>query len=385
MNTTRIRRRSGLTALASAALVTAFALGGCTSPTDEPSDEPTTAAATTAAAAETSEPPAEPAEPAKPDQLTINVYSGAFQTNMEEYVVKPFQEETGIKVNLVTTAPPLATLQAQGDNPEVDLFIAGDPQRLLAEQAGLLVEYDPAVVTNAADLFPVAQKSAYAVVINYASQGLVYDTTKLSTAPTSWFDLFDLDLPGQIIVRAPDAQNTVSWLSLMVYAETGAWPTSIDDYAGILERVKTELKPNLYAAASSSGDITNAMTTGAATLGVWQDSQVLAANANGTSLAYAPPKEGSIPVATMVAVTRTPNKYWAEKLMNYILDPEVQAGWAANGGYGPTNTKTVIDPELAEQITYGDAEVSALVQIPWAQIVPITTELIEAFNAAIAN
>lgn len=342
------------------------------------------APATTSPAA-TSSPSTTASEPAKPEALTINTFSGVFQENLEEFVVKPFEADTGIRINLVTSAPPLATLQAQGDNPEIDLFIAGDPQRMLAEDAGLLQPFDPAVVTNAADLFDVARKSDSAVVINYASQGLVYDTAKLATAPTSWFDLFDLDLPKQIIVRAPDAQNTVSWLSLMAYTLNGAWPDSIDDYDEVLARVATDLKPNLYAAASSSGDITTAMTGGEVAVGVWQDSQVLAANANGSKLAYAAPKEGSIPVATMVALTKTPNKYWAEVFMNYLLDPEAQAQWAQSGGYGPSNSATVIPDDLAAQITYGEDEVNALVQIPWAQIVPLTTELTEKFNAAIAS
>ncbi|MFT4212871.1 MAG: extracellular solute-binding protein [Microbacterium sp.] len=356
-------RRSRLAAVA-VTTAAVIALAGCSSTTTSSSD-------------------ASSAIPDKPDSLTINVFSGAFEDNMEKYVVEPFEADTGITVNMVTTAPPLATLEAEGDSPEIDIYVAGDPQRLLAEQAGVLQPYDPDVVTNAADLFDVAKKSDSAVVMNYASQGLVYDTTKITTAPTSWFDLFDLDLPNEVVVRSPDAQNTVSWLSLMAYTLNGAWPTQLSDYDEVLDEVKTELKPNLYSAASSSGDLATAMTSGAAALGVWQDSQVIAANADGSTLAYAAPEEGSIPVATMIALTNTPNKYWAEVLMNYMLDPVAQAGWASNGGYGPSNSTAVVSDELAAQITYGPDEVNALVQIPWEQIVPLETDLIAKFNEAI--
>lgn len=368
--------RSYGTRLFALAMVTTLSLAAC-SPGAEPQTSPT--ADPTDGQETTQE------VPPKPDFLTINVFSGAFQANMEEYVVKPFQEETGITVNLVSSAPPLSTLQAQGDNPEIDLFIAGDPQRLLAEQQDLLQPYDPAVVTNAADLFEPARMSDSALVLNYASQGLVYNTEKLSEAPTSWFDLFDLDLPGQIVVRAPDAQNTVSWLTLMAYELNGEWPDSIDDYDEVLRRVKEDLSPNLFAAVSSSGDVLTAMVQQEVTLTVWQDSQVLAANAGGATLAYAEPAEGPLPVATMVALTNTQNKYWAEVLMNYMLDPVGQAGWAENGGYGPSNSVTQIDEELAEQITYGEEAVSRLVKLPWEKIIPLSTDLIEEFNAAISN
>lgn len=245
------RRR--FAALWVAAVAAALAIAGCSA-----SESDSTSSASEATSAETATSDATEATeaeevPEKPDSLTINVFSGAFGDNMQKFVVEPFQEEYGITVNLVTSAPPLATLQAQGDSPEVDLFIAGDPQRMLAEQAGLLQPYDPAVVTNAADLFDVARKSDSALVLNFASQGLVYDTTKVATAPTSWFDLFDLDLPQQVVVRAPDAQNTVSWLSLMAYTLNGEWPSAIEDYDEVLQRVQNELKPNLYLAASSSG------------------------------------------------------------------------------------------------------------------------------------
>ncbi|MDR3359741.1 MAG: extracellular solute-binding protein, partial [Bifidobacteriaceae bacterium] len=288
-------------------------------------------------------------------------------------------------VKLVTTAPPLATLQAQGDNPEIDLFVAGDPQRMLAEQGGLLQPYDPDVVTNAADLFDVARKSDSALVLNFASQGLAYNTEKVTDEPTSWFDLFELSLPGDVVVRAPDAQNTVSWLSLMAKELNGDWPTKIEDYDEVLDLVRAKLKPNLFAAVSSSGDVDVAMTETGVALGVWQDSQVLAAQAKDAPIAFAAPKEGTLPIATMAALTKTPNKYWAEVLMNYMLDPEVQAGWAENGGYGPSNSTTVVSDEVADHITYGEDKVKALVAVPWEQIVPMSTELIEAFNAAIAS
>lgn len=355
------------TVLAVAAIV---ALAGCSTAAPDPGSSGGTPGSET---------------PAKPESLTINVFSGMFQENMQRYVVEPFEKEYGITVNLVTTAPPLATLQAQGDNPEIDLFIAGDPQRMLAQNAGLLQEYDPAVVTNAADLYDVARKENMAAVMNFTSQGLAYNTSKVTTEPTSWFDLFDMKFPRGVVVRAPDAQNTISWLTLMAKELNGDWPTQISDYDEVLNRVKTQLKPNLYAAVSSSGDVDVAMNQSDVALGVWQDAQVRASQVKGTPLKFAAPKEGALPIATMVALTKTPNKYWAEVLMNYILDADVQASWAENGGYGPSNAKAKVSDELAEHITYGPDKIAVLVQLPWDKIVPLSTELIEKFNAAIAN
>lgn len=366
---------------ASSALALALALVGCSS-----TPEVTASATPDATESDTPDATESATAPDKPDSLTINTFSGVFQENLEAYVVEPFEEEHGITVNLVTSAPPLATLAAQGDNPEIDLFIAGDPQRMLAQMQGLLAAYDPDVVTNAADLYPVARASESSAVMNYASQGLVYDTTKVTPSPTSWFDLFDLDLPNAVVVRAPDAQNTVSWLTLMAYELNGDWPSSIEDYDEVLARVETDLRPNLLAAAESSGDLAGYLYSQQAALAVYQDNQVLVANQNeGTSLAFAAPEEGVLPIATMVSLTNTQNKYWAEVLMNYMLDPDVQAQWAINGYYGPSNMLTEVPEDIASEITYGQEDIDALVQLPWEDIVELSAELIERFNAAIAN
>ncbi|MGB3414767.1 MAG: extracellular solute-binding protein [Microbacteriaceae bacterium] len=305
---------------------------------------------------------------------------------MQKFVVEPFEKEHGIKVNLVTSAPPLATLAAQGDDPEIDLYIAGDPQRLIAQGQGLLQDYDPAVVTNAADVYDVARRSPSSVVMNYSSQGLIYDTKKVSPAPTSWFDLFDMNLPQQVVVRAPDAQNTISWLTVMAKELNGGkWPTKIEDYDAVFNLVKTKLKPNLLAAAGSSGDLSGYVYNQQAALAVHQDNQVIIANRDhGTSFAYVAPKEGALPIATMVSLTKTKNKYWAEKLMNFILDPSVQANWAVNGYYGPSNAKAEVPADIAKDITYGKEDIDKLIQLPWENIIPLTNELIERFNAAIS-
>lgn len=356
----------GVTALiaASALLIT-----GCSTSTPEPTTTPT-----------------ETVIPEKPESLTVNTFSGVFADNMQKFVVEPFEAEYGIKVNLVTSAPPLATLAAQGDNPEIDLYLAGDPQRLIAQGQGLLAAYDPNVVTNAADTYAIAQASESSVVMNFVSQGLIYDTNKVSPAPTSWFDLFDLALPNQVVVRAPDAQNTISWMTVMAKELNGEWPTTIEDYDEVLELVKTKLKPNLLAAAGSSGDLSGYVYAQQAALAVHQDNQVIVANRDhGTSFAFAAPSEGALPIATMVSLTKTQNKYWAEKLMNHILDPEVQAGWAENGYYGPSNAKSVVPAEIADQITYGQEDIDKLIQLPWENIIPLTNELIERFNAAISG
>ncbi|CAH1652450.1 MAG: extracellular solute-binding protein [Chelatococcus sp.] len=323
------------------------------------------------------------AEPPKPAKLTMNVYAGPFEANMRKAVIAPFEADTGIKVELVPSAPPLAKLQAQGASPELDILIAGIVENLIAGQQGLIVKLDPDNIPELKDIYDIA-KTPDGVAVNFSALGLAYDKRQWPTPPTSWFDLASDKTPGKIVVRQPDAQNTVAWMAIMAKELNGAWPEKPEDYKKVGELLTKNLKSRLAAITTNTATTRAGFTNAGAGLAVWTDSQVAAfAEESKLPLAFVIPKEGGVMIATTAMVTRTPNKYWAEKLIGYMLRPEAQKIFALNGYYAPSNKTVVVPDDVAAKMVYGQAKIDTLLRMPWDKITPINQQISETFYEAV--
>ncbi|WP_319531801.1 extracellular solute-binding protein [uncultured Cohaesibacter sp.] len=321
--------------------------------------------------------------PAKPEKLVMNVWGGPFEACISTYSAKPFEKDTGIKVELLTKAPPLAKLQAEGDSPEVDILIGGSVQRGIAEAQGLIVDLDESNIPELKDVYDMA-KYRNGVVVNFSSLGLAYDTTKWDKPPTSWFDLVSAETPGKIVVRQPDAQNTVAWMAIMAKELNGDWPTTIDEYEKVGELLNENMKPRLAVIATNTATTRAAFTDAGVSLGVWTDTQVSNfAKASGLPIAFVAPKEGATMIDSTAMVTRTPNKYWAEKLIGYILSHDAQKGCAESGFYAPSNSTVELGDEMVGKVTFGKEAISNLVSVPWDKLNPINQDIAELFYGSV--
>jgi putative spermidine/putrescine transport system substrate-binding protein len=321
---------------------------------------------------------------AKPASLTLNVYSGPFEDNMREFVATPFERDTGIKVELVAISPPLAKLQAEGDDPELDVLLGGEVERLIAERQKLIVDFDSAMIPELAQVYDIARKPN-GVVLNFSALGLAYDTTQWATPPTSWFDLVSPNTPGTIVVRAPDAQNTVAWMAIIAKSLNGAWPTSPAQYDGVGNLITKYLKPKLSALATNTAGTRAGFTQSHVSLAVWTDSQVATFLAEvKLPIAFVAPKEGAVMIPTTAMLTRTRNQYWAQVLIGYMLRPAAQLGFAQRGFYAPSNRSVVLDKPLGDKLAYGPEKIAQLIDFPWDKLIPINQRLVQRFTEAIS-
>lgn len=331
--------------------------------------------------------------PEKPDALTLNVFSGVFEACFKKAVVPVFESETGIKLNLVTTQPPVAKLQAQGDAPEIDVLVAGQSDMRAAYELGVLADIDPSLLSNLPNLYkPLAAigtdaDKRYSVVFTYNPTGLVYDASKWQKPPTSWFDLVSADTPGVVNVRVPDSQNTVAWLAIMAKKLNGAWPEKITDYDAVLDLARQHLKPKLGAVLPSSGAMQSSFVDdprSSLTVGPLNVSIAMAEKYK-LNIAWAAPEEGAYLITTEAGVTKTPHNHWSHVLVNYMLNADVQKSLAECGYYSPSNASTALGPEFDGKVIQGEDDVSKIMQIPWEKIAPIAPELGQAFLSAVEN
>lgn len=91
--------------------------------------------------------------------FTINSFGGAYETAHRACIITPFEEETGVSVNVVTaySADAFAQLRAQKDAPQFDVIHFSGGQEIVGAAEGLLAPIDAASLTNAADVYDFAK------------------------------------------------------------------------------------------------------------------------------------------------------------------------------------------------------------------------------------
>ena len=148
-----------------------------------------------------------------PALADVNLLSwgGAYGNSHLEAYVKPFEEKTGIKVNMSDTDNPATPIKAMVDAGNVTTDVASveyaDAVRLCDE--GLLEEIDPAALAPAADGTPAQEDFIEGAITDcfvgtdVYSMVLAYDDTKFSDAkPASPADFFDTEaFPGKRTMR----------------------------------------------------------------------------------------------------------------------------------------------------------------------------------------
>jgi putative spermidine/putrescine transport system substrate-binding protein len=338
-------------------------------------------------------PPAAAQEPPKPKTLTMNVFSGVFESCIRKSLVPAFESTTGITLNLVTTQPPLAKLQAEGANPELDVFVAGQSDMKAAQDFGVLTNIDQAKLTNLPNVYKSLASigtdgdKRYSVVFTYNPTGLIYNGDLWKTPPTSWFDLAAESTPGIVNVRMPDTQNTVAWLAIMAKSMNGDWPAKLSDYDKVTELVRNKLKPKLGTVLPTAGAMQSSFVDdprSSLTVGP-QNVSIAIAKRYKLNIKWAAPKEGAYLITTEAGITKTQNSYWAHKLIDAMLDKGNQKAFAECGYYGPVNSATKVDPSFEGQVIQGEENVAKIMQLPWQKITPIASELGQAFLAAVEN
>ncbi|OCX61061.1 spermidine/putrescine ABC transporter substrate-binding protein [Thioclava sp. SK-1] len=140
-------------------------------------------------------------------EVTVVSWGGAYEKSQVEAYNKPFQEQTGITVNMVASDNPAAPIKAQVEagNVSSDVFDVeySDAVRLCDE--GMLVEIDKSILPAAPDGTPAEDDFIEGALTDCAVANIVwstvvsYDTSKFADLkPETIEDFFDIDtFPGK--------------------------------------------------------------------------------------------------------------------------------------------------------------------------------------------
>ncbi|MCO6009744.1 ABC transporter substrate-binding protein [Actinoallomurus purpureus] len=287
-----------------------------------------------------------------PKKLVVSTF-GFGEQQFEQTVVKPFEQQTGIKVTVETgaNADRLTKLRVDKNNPTTDVVMISDYFSTIGRQQGLFDKIDPAAVPNLSKIYDFAKDPAgYGPTYTYQLLGTLYRTDKVSKAEaSSWQGLWDGKHKGQIAI--PDISVSGGPTFLLATGQTfGTGPTDAD--TGF--RKLKELKPDVLKFFTRSTELTSLLDRGEVVMAPGLDLFAVDLVKAGKPVAWVPPAKGRFLTANTVQLVKgAGNKAGAEKFINYLLDAGVQAR-AAQAYYDKPVNKGAKVPELLTKVA-GDA------------------------------
>lgn len=285
-----------------------------------------------------------PVAGAAAEKITVISWGGTWGDAARETLFDPFTAETGIEVELRTQGSMmdmLASLVAQRDRMDADVWITGMAATILAEQEGLLqtIPYDrmPHAAAVPSDMAGDTYLGLWQIFY-----GLVYNSRAVPFEITSWDDIFDPRLRGSISVPHGSGYGG-KFIVLMSWLDGGD-ETNIDPAFTRLER----LKDNIAVVARSDADAISFITSGETDVATMMPvGNYLRIRESGDHFRFVAPEPFVATNFNNFALLNGPNSEGAIKFMDFALRPDRQEALAERVLVLPVHPEAAVPEALA--------------------------------------
>jgi putative spermidine/putrescine transport system substrate-binding protein len=294
--------------------------------------------------------------------LTISVYSFS-QDEFKELVYDPFEEICGCEIVVETgnSVERLAKIEANKDDPVIDMAVLSTHDALGAARKGLLQPIDVAKLSNHAKLYDIAKDPLgdhLGVGYTFYATSIVYRSDKVTVE--SWADLLSPELAGNVAL--PDVTTNQGPPALYMLGK--AMGDTDHGLAAPIAKVGEHADDivTFYVRSSQLAQLMQQEEIWAAPVGRFAWGRF---KDNGLPMAWATPKEGQTGgMNVMVMTADNGNEELALQFMDYWLSTEVQTKLAEALIDSPANAEVVVSDEIAANLTYGADTVATLDLLP---------------------
>ena len=316
--------------------------------------------------------------------VTLNVYNwGEYISNGSDDsvdVVSAFEKLTGIQVNYTTfDSNESMYAKLKSGAASYDVIIPSDYMvaKMIDEDMLLPLNYD-----NIPNFSLIDQQyrnpdydpeNAYTVPYMLCTTGIIYNTTMVDQAPTSWADLWDEQYAGNILMF----NNSRDAYAIAAFKEGKSInPATTEEVDEVMEQLKAQ-KPLVQAYVMD--EIFDKMIGGEAAVGVYYSGDAITMIDDNPDLAWVFPEEGSVlSVDCMCIPATSQNQEAAEMFINFMCEVDVGVANAEYIGYTTPSTAVweQLDDELKySEIAYPSEEVVAKEQVFTALSEEVNSEL----------
>ena len=286
----------------------------------------------------------------------------AWEGYTEDQWVKPFEQETGCQVNAKYggSSDEMVTLMRQGGGGEYDMVSASGDASLRLIKGGDVQPVNVDLIPGYAD-FSEALKSPphntidgvhYGVSLQWGPNTLLYDTEKVSPAPTSWQVLYDPKYSGQITVPNNPIQIADAALYLSKSQPdlgiTDPYELNQEQFDAAVDLLKQQ-KPLIKKYWALASDEIDLFKNGDVVLGASWPYQTNTLQADNVPVKDLIPEEGATGWAdTWMLSAKSQHPNCAYLWMQHVSTPLVQAQQAIFFGETPANTKACAEMDTID-------------------------------------
>jgi putative spermidine/putrescine transport system substrate-binding protein len=277
----------------------------------------------------------------------------AWEGYTEDQWVKPFEQETGCQVNVKYggSSDEMVTLMRQGGGGQYDMVSASGDASLRLIKGGDVQPVNVDLIPGYAD-FSEALKSPphntidgvhYGVSLQWGPNTLLYDTEKVTPAPTSWAALYDPKYSGQITVPNNPIQIADAALYLSKTQPdlgiTDPYELNQEQFDAAVNLLKQQ-QPLIKKYWGLASDEIDLFKNGDVVLGASWPYQTITLQADNVPVKDTIPEEGATGWAdTWMLSAKSQHPNCAYLWMQHVSTPLVQAQQAIFFGETPANTK----------------------------------------------
>ena len=312
-------------------------------------------------------------------KMIMAAYAGVFLETIRDVMGTKFTEETGGEIEFVPVFGDYLTLIATSPEPPFDATVCfgADMIRGTREDAWYPLRYEN--IPNFADLHDFHTQTSgpgfdgidltYGVPFEYGIVALAYRKDLVPFEPTSWNALWRPEVQGQVGMDSSYHFQTAGIAALVLDDMPGIReydsPGGMDFIVDKLNEIDVALWWETAAHATAAierGDI--AIFGNAAE----QISSLVRKDPDKYGMLI--PEEGTPGfIDYLCAVKGSENRDMAEVMINYMLDPELQAEWAEQVPYWMSNSKVEYGPNARRLIPDSEEELlSKMILIDWAYV-----------------
>ncbi|MGE0749774.1 MAG: ABC transporter substrate-binding protein [Variibacter sp.] len=324
------------------------------------------------------------------ERLNVSTYSGVWNLAQRACIIDPFNQankDIQVVAEPAVSSVTLTKMRQQKGKPEIDVAWLDGNFSEQAQAEGLIEALDPAAVPNAANLvdtgvFKTKDGKIYALGTGFYSTGIIYNTTKVSPAPTSWWDLWKPEYASRVVTPSP-AQAIFIPLFLHLNKLLGGTLTNFDP---VVNKFR-ELKAAAYY--DSSGIVQSAVQSGEAIIGAYYVNATWSLADQNMPVAAAIPKEGVPAGDTRIHVVKNSAKRKAaEKFVNFAMTPDALNCLGEKLYLGPPlkAAQLKLSDNAKKKMPWGEkGSVDSLIMPDWNYISEKRNEIVEIWNRRVVS
>ncbi|MEH7346607.1 ABC transporter substrate-binding protein [Bacillus sp. JJ1532] len=289
----------------------------------------------------------------KSQEISIAIFGGDWGETIKKHIIKPFEQETGIKVNIIegnSTTTYSRLLQEKG-SPTIDLALLDSGISELSYQNEIVEKLDSSKFKESDSLLPEAfqgnDEETFGVALGYWGLGIVYNKDVVNNPPKSWKDLWNDEYKGKLTIPTPATTGGLPLLMQISELE--------GEEKGKVEKGLEKLKSlEVVAFFDGSGAATNLYQSGEASVGAHYGGPAYVMIDQGLPIEFVVPEEGVLGAGSFWHVVKgTKKSDQVYSFLNYATSKAAQEGIANDLYLAPVHKDVKLDEKTLERMPYG--------------------------------